>query len=154
MPTICPSLRKMDMKYLVAIDGSKASEAAVKYAVALFKNMKGENHITLMTVQDDSSLKLFKKYTPKGAVEDYLRESADTHLAWAIKFLNKANVAHDMAIKFGHPSVQIIKEAKSGGFDMIIMGTKGRSAWADTVLGSVAQRVAGASKVPVLFIQP
>jgi len=144
----------MDMKFLIAVDGSKASQAAVKYTVSLFKNTKGENHITLLTVQDDSALKLFKKYTQKGVVDDYLRESADTHLAWAIRFLNKANVAHDMAIKFGHPSAQILKEAKAGGFDMIIMGTKGRSAWGDTLMGSVAHRVASASKVPVLLIQP
>ena len=131
MPTIGPSLRKMDMKFLIAVDGSKASQAAVKYTVSLFK-----------------------KYTQKGAVDDYLREGADTHLAWAIRFLNKANVAHDMAIKFGHPSAQILKEAKVGGFDMIIMSTKGRSAWGDTLMGSVAHRVASASKVPVLLIQP
>jgi len=141
------------MKYLVAVDGSKASESAVKYAAALFKGMKGENHITVLTVQDDSSLKLFKKYSSKGAVDDYLREGADKNLAWAVKFLNKANVAHDMAIQYGHPSEQILKEAKAGAFDMIIMGTKGRSAWADTVMGSVAQRVAGASKKPVLLVK-
>ena len=142
------------MKYLVAVDGSKASESAVKYAAALFKNMNGENHITVITVQDNSALKMFKKFTPKGAVDDYLREGADTNLAWSVRFLDKTNVAHDMAIKFGHPSEQILTEAKAGGFDMIIMGTKGRSGWADTVLGSVAQRVAGASKVPVLLIKP
>jgi nucleotide-binding universal stress UspA family protein len=142
------------MKYLIAVDGSKASESAVKYAASLFQNMKGENHITVITVQDNSALKMFKKFTPKGAVDDYLREGADTNLAWTVRFLSKANVAHDMSIKFGHPSEQILKEAKAGGFDMIIMGTKGRSGWADTVLGSVAQRVAGASKVPVLLIKP
>ena len=142
------------MKYLVAVDGSKASESAVKYAAALFKNMKGENHITVITVQDNSALKMFKKFTPKGAVDDYLREGADTNLAWSVRFLDKADVAHDMAIKFGHPSEQILKEAKAGGFDMIIMGTKGRSAWADTFMGSVAQRVASASKVPVLLVKP
>lgn len=141
------------MKFLIAVDGSKASQAAVKYTVSLFKNTKGENHITLLTVQDDSALKLFKKYTQKGAVDDYLREGADTHLAWAIRFLNKANVAHDMAIKFGHPSAQILKEAKAGGFDMIIMGTKGRSSWADTFMGSVAQRVVGTSKIPVVLVK-
>ena len=141
------------MKFLIAVDGSKASQAAVKYTVSLFKNTKGENHITLLTVQDDSALKLFKKYTQKGAVDDYLREGADTHLAWAIRFLNKANVAHDMAIKFGHPSAQILKEAKAGGCDMIIMGTKGRSSWADTFMGSVAQRVVGTSKIPVVLVK-
>ena len=141
------------MKLLVASDGSKASEGAIKYAARLFKNLSAENHITLITVQDDSTLRLFKKHTPKGAVEDYLRESADKNLAWAVKYLNKVKLPHDMAIRYGHPSEQIIKEAQAGKFDMIIMGTKGRSSWADTVLGSVAQRVAGNSKIPVMLVK-
>jgi nucleotide-binding universal stress UspA family protein len=58
-----------------------------------------------------------------------------------------------MAIRYGHPSEQIINEAKAGKFDMIIMGTKGRSSWADTVLGSVAQRVVGNSKTPVVLVK-
>jgi nucleotide-binding universal stress UspA family protein len=142
------------MKFLIAIDGSKASEAAVKYTARLYKSLKDQCHITLMTVQDDSSLRLFKKYTPKGSVEDYLREGADKNLNWAVKYLNKTGLAHDMAIKYGHPAEQIIKESKSGGFDMIVMGTKGRSTWNDTLLGSVAQRVSGLSKIPVLLIKP
>jgi nucleotide-binding universal stress UspA family protein len=96
---------------------------------------------------------LFKKQTPKGAVEDYLREEADKNLAWAIKYLNKTKLPHDMAIRYGHPSEQILKEAQSGTFDMIIMGTKGRSSWADTFMGSVAQRVVGTSKIPVVLVK-
>jgi nucleotide-binding universal stress UspA family protein len=140
------------MKLLIAIDGSPASQKAVKYAARLFKSLSGDNRISLMTVQDDSSLRLFKKYTPKGSVEDYLRENADKNLAWAIKYLNKTKLAHDMIIKYGHPSEQIIKESKSGSFNMIIMGTKGRSSWADTLIGSVAQRVVSNSKIPVVLI--
>jgi nucleotide-binding universal stress UspA family protein len=141
------------MKLLIAVDGSKASQGAVKYAARLFKSLTDPSHITLITVQDDSSLRLFKKHTPKGAVEDYLREGADKNLAWSIKYLNKINLPHDMSIKFGHPAEQIIKEAKSGNFDMIVMGSKGRTSWADTLIGSVAQRVVGTSKVPVVLIK-
>jgi nucleotide-binding universal stress UspA family protein len=141
------------MKLLIATDGSKASEGAVKYAARLFKSLNSDNHMTLITVQDDSTLRLFKKHTPKGAVEDYLREGADHNLAWAVKYLNKTKLPHDMAIRYGHPSEQIINEANAGKFDMIIMGTKGRSSWADTVIGSVAQRVIGTSKTPVLLIK-
>ena len=141
------------MKLLVATDGSKASEGAVKYAARLFTSIGKDSHITLITVQDDSSLRLFKKYTQKGSVEDYLREGADKNLAWAVKYLNKTKLPHDMAIRYGHPSEQIIKEAQAGKFDMIIMGTKGRSSWADTVIGSVAQRVVGTSKTPVLLVK-
>jgi nucleotide-binding universal stress UspA family protein len=58
-----------------------------------------------------------------------------------------------MSIRYGHPSEQIMKEAQSGKFDMIIMGTKGRSSWADTVIGSVAQRVVATSKIPVVLVK-
>ncbi|ALK92044.1 universal stress protein [Limnohabitans sp. 103DPR2] len=141
------------MKILVATDGSKASEGAVKYAARLFKSFSANSHITVITVQDDSSLRFFKKHTPKGAVEDYLREVADKNLAWAVKYLNKIKLPHDMAIRYGHPSEQIINEAKAGKFDMIVMGTKGRSSWSDTAIGSVAQRVVGTSKTPVLLVK-
>ena len=141
------------MKLLVATDGSKASEGAVKYAARLFKSFSANSHITVINVQDDSSLRLFKKHTPKGAVEDYLREGADKNLAWAVKYLNKIKLPHDMAIRYGHPSEQIIKEAKAGKFDMVIMGTKGRSALADLLIGSVAQRVVASCKKPVLLVK-
>jgi nucleotide-binding universal stress UspA family protein len=36
---------------------------------------------------------------------------------------------------------------------MIVMGTKGRSSWANTVIGSVAQRVVATSQVPVVLVK-
>ena len=141
------------MKLLIAVDGSKASEAAVKIAAKLCADMTGPNHITLITVQDDTALKLFKKYTQKGVVDDYLREECDKNLAWSIRYLNKVNLHHDMVIKWGNPSKQIINEAKNGGFDLLIMGAKGRSVWADHLMGSVAQRVTAVSKVPVVIVK-
>jgi len=100
------------MKFLIAVDGSKASQAAVKYTVSLFKNTKGENHITLLTVQDDSALKLFKKYTQKGAVDDYLREGADSHLSWAIRFLNKAKHGETRSWALLHTELQALPKCQ------------------------------------------
>jgi nucleotide-binding universal stress UspA family protein len=37
--------------------------------------------------------------------------------------------------------------------DLIVMGTKGRSGFLDILMGSVAQRISGSAKQPVLLIK-
>ena len=77
------------MKFLIAVDGSKASQAAVKYTVSLFK-----------------------KYTQKGAVDDYLREGADSHLSWAIRFLNKAKHGETRSWALLHTELQALPKCQ------------------------------------------
>ena len=48
---------------------------------------------------------------------------------------------------------EIVKAAAEGGFDMIVMGAKGRSALKDLLLGSVAQRVLSTAKIPVMLVK-
>ena len=67
--------------------------------------------------------------------------------------LDKAEVAHDMIIKTGHVAEEIMRAAKVGKFDLIVLGAKGRSGFGDLLLGSVSQRVASASKLPVTLIK-
>ena len=43
---------------------------------------------------------------------------------------------------------------KKGGYDLIVMGTKGRSAWEELLLGSETARIIDAAKVPVLAVPP
>jgi len=45
------------MKILVAVDGSKSSLNAVKYAVKLVSNLRSEDRITLINVHDDQGLR-------------------------------------------------------------------------------------------------
>jgi nucleotide-binding universal stress UspA family protein len=104
-------------------------------------------------VHDDTGFKHIKKFTPKGTLADYLRELSDKDLSEARKLLDKAEVAHDMIIKTGHVAEEIMQAAKVGKFDLIVLGAKGRSSFGDLLLGSVSQRVASASKVPVTLIK-
>jgi nucleotide-binding universal stress UspA family protein len=53
----------------------------------------------------------------------------------------------------GHPFVEIIKHAKEGDADMIIMGTHGRGAIAHMLLGSVAEKVVRTAPCPVLTVR-
>jgi len=52
------------------------------------------------------------------------------------------------------PIAQTIAErADDGGYDLLIMGTRGHGALAKLVMGSVATQVLAQSKLPVLLIR-
>ena len=141
------------MKFLVAVDGSKSSLSATRYAAKLASAVRGNNHVTLLSVHDDSALKLFKGYVPKGVIGDYLRELSEKDLAPSQKALDKAGIAHDMAIRFGDIAEQILEEIKSSGCDIIVLGSKGRGAFKNLLVGSVAQKVAAGASIPVMLVR-
>jgi nucleotide-binding universal stress UspA family protein len=141
------------MKILVAIDGSKSALQAVKYVRALAGQLANPPHITLLTVHDDTGLRHLTKHLPKGGLDDYFREISERDLKPARKLLDNAEIAHDMVIHFGHVVDEILKTADSGKFDLIVLGSKGRSGLSDLVIGSVAQRISALSRRPVTLVK-
>ena len=141
------------MKLLVACDGSKNSLRAVRYAIRLVGALADEGHITLISVHDDIALRHASRFVGKDAIDDYLREQSDTDLAAARRALDKAGVAHDMIIRRGHVAAEIVDAAARGRFDMIVLGSKGRSSLADMLVGSVASRVTQLASVPTLLVK-
>ncbi|MBL8857723.1 MAG: universal stress protein [Planctomycetes bacterium] len=60
-------------------------------------------------------------------------------------------IEHDATFVDGHPSESILEAARSA--DLVVMGTHGRTGFASTVLGSVAQQVARHAQVPVVVVR-
>ena len=58
-----------------------------------------------------------------------------------------------MVIKRGNIANEIIALANKEKFNLIVMGSKGRSGIFDTMMGSVAQRVSNTAKQAVLLIK-
>ncbi len=141
------------MKILVATDGSKNAVRAVKYAARLAGEMRDPCQVTLISVHDDVALRHAMRFVGKKAVDDYLRELSDKDLAESRRALDKAGVAHDMIIRTGPVAQEIVSTADQGKFDLVVMGSKGRSGLKDLVVGSVAQRVSSACKTPVLLVK-
>jgi nucleotide-binding universal stress UspA family protein len=140
------------MKILVAVDGSKASLNAVKYAAKLSMNMRSNDVVTLIAVHDDEGLNVAKKYVGSSVVQDYLRELSDKQLKSSLAVLTKAGIKHNTIIQTGHVAETIAKTANKG-FDLVVMGAKGRSSIADLLIGSVAQRVLATCNKPVVLIK-
>jgi nucleotide-binding universal stress UspA family protein len=110
------------MKVLVATDGSKAALHAVKYTIRLLAQLASpSNAVTLISVHDDVGLRHARRFVGSDAVEEYLRELSDKELKPASKLLDAANVRHDMVIKTGHISQEIVDFARSCKFDLIVL---------------------------------
>jgi nucleotide-binding universal stress UspA family protein len=125
----------------------------VKYATTLAKQLAQKPHITLVTVHDDTGLRHLAKHLPKDGLEDYFRDISERDLKAARKLLDKADLPHDMVIKIGNVVEQIMDAANAGKFDMLLLGSKGRSGLSDLVLGSVAQRLCALAKQPVVLVK-
>jgi nucleotide-binding universal stress UspA family protein len=141
------------MKLLVAVDGSKSALSATRYAAKLASALRGHNHVTLLSVHDDSGLKHFRQFVPKGAIGDYLRELSEKDLTPSRKVLDKARVPHDMAIRHGDVAEQILEEISTSGCDLVVLGSKGRGTLKNLMVGSVAQKVLAATSVPTLLVR-
>ncbi len=141
------------MKILVATDGSKSALQAVKYASKLIRQLSStSSSVTLISVHDDVALRHAKAFVGRDVVADYLRELSEKEMKPARKALDAAGIKHDMEVRTGHVAQEIIKCAKGGKFDLIVLGAKGRGAIADFLLGSVAQRVLSTANTPVLLV--
>jgi nucleotide-binding universal stress UspA family protein len=141
------------MKILVAVDGSKSSLNAVKYAAKLAVGLRTKDRVTLVSVHDDYGLRHAKKFVGKSEIDDYLRAVSDEDLKAARKHLAKEGISYDSIIKQGHVAEEIVKVANAGKFDMVVIGSKGRSGLMDLLVGSVAQKVVASAKPPVVVVK-
>ena len=141
------------MKILLPVDGSKSSLNAAKYVVKLAKDLRSKCTVTLISVHDDIGLGHVKQFVANSVIDDYLREVSEKELKGSQKALDAAGIKHSMVIKRGNIANEIIAVANKEKFDLIVMGSKGRSGIMDAIMGSVAQRVSGTAKQPVLLIK-
>lgn len=58
----------------------------------------------------------------------------------------------DVRIEVGDPSTDIVDVARDGAYDLLVMGTHGRSGARRFVLGSIAERVVRTAPCPVLTV--
>ena len=140
------------MKILVATDGSKNALRAVKHVVTLSTQFAKPASVTLISVHDDVALRHAQRFVGRAAVDDYLREVSEKDLAEARKVLDKAGLKHDMVIRTGHVAAEIAETGSRGRYDLIVLGSKGRSTLKDLLVGSVPRRVIELARVPVLLV--
>jgi len=153
-------------KILVPIDGSETANAALDCAIRL---VGAETTVLLLQVVD-SAERIIVQTTPAGyglasasftpsivdSVIEAQRNAATAHLEAAQGRLATAGVANiETRIVEGLPGEEIVRVAQEEGFDLVVMGTHGRSGLTRAVLGSVADHVVRhLDGTPVMLINP
>jgi nucleotide-binding universal stress UspA family protein len=141
------------MKILVAIDGSENSIRALNYAIALAGKMTEPSSLVLVNAHDDISLRGASQFVGKEAVNDYLDDLSRSELAEAIALAEKSPLPFESTFARGQVAQAIVKVASERAVDLIVLGSKGRSALSDLLIGSVATRVIAMAETPVTLIK-
>ena len=89
----------------------------------------------------------------KTSVEQYYGEEAEKVLNPVDEFLTGRGVKAEALSRVGPVADTIIDVAKTGKFDLIMMGTHGHGALGRLVMGSVSTQVLAGCDVPVLLIR-
>jgi nucleotide-binding universal stress UspA family protein len=155
-------------KILLPIDGSIPSMKAARYgisiAIKLRSNLVGLTVIDLMSLpygyflnQSGTRSKVdvleekrreSKEWLEEGKINvqslDVLKETKDT------KGKFRSEILED---PFSKVENAIIKYAENENVDLIVMGSKGRSGFKRTLLGSVASTVLSYARCPVLIVR-
>jgi nucleotide-binding universal stress UspA family protein len=93
-----------------------------------------------------------KAWVGQDVVDHYYKEEAEIALAPARALLAKHQRNAGELLKIGEPG-QEVAAAANDGFDLIVMGTKGRTGLANLLMGSAATSALAESKVPVLLVK-
>jgi nucleotide-binding universal stress UspA family protein len=140
------------MKILVALDGSPRALAALDGVLQRLDWFRDQVELSLIYAHAQLPYKRAVAWAGKDAVHAYYEEESEEALAEARKLLASRNIAYGVEKVVGDPATQIVERAQEGGFDLIVMGSHGRSALESLVVGSVATKVLAKSTVPVLFM--
>jgi nucleotide-binding universal stress UspA family protein len=141
------------MKILIAIDGSKNSVRALKYAIRLAGKLSEPAELLLVNAHDDIALRGASQFVGKDAVKGYLEELGRGEVKEATELAQKSKLAFEVKLVRGQVAQAIAKSASDAGCDLIVLGSKGRTALKDLLIGSVAQRVAALADLPVTLIK-
>lgn len=138
-------------KILVAMDGSDMSHKAFETALSLAK----EHQSRLSLINVGKSLAI-----PQGMVIDSIDEVYNSMRKEGEDLLKKGKwMAESQGVPVeihyveGDPAAQIIKHAKEGLFQLIVIGSRGLGPFKEMMLGSVSHRVSQLSHCPVLIVK-
>jgi nucleotide-binding universal stress UspA family protein len=134
---------------LVGLDGSESSQRALEHAIDLARSKDAK--LTLMTVAPPVATYV----TLAGVSIDTMSAELDK---WAVNVLDEAARAVPPEITAnrvqgrGHAGPEILKELKRGGYDLIVLGTRGRGRTEEGLLGSVNGYIHFHAHVPLLSV--
>jgi nucleotide-binding universal stress UspA family protein len=139
------------MKILVAQDGSEVSLRALRSLMAQLAWYREPPELHLLFVHPPIPIALATQHVDRAALDAYYREEGEQALAGARAELDAAGLAYTPHLHVGPVAECIVKRARELGCHLICMGTHGRGALGNVLVGSTVAKVLHLSPLPVLL---
>jgi nucleotide-binding universal stress UspA family protein len=137
---------------LVCHDFSEGAAHALALGVSLARLHHADITLLHAGITPDSALGL-DPHGP-GAVLVQMNEHMARERHAAVERVARSSIPSDVSwrlvVRDGYPPEVILAEAGSGDYDLLVLGTHGRSGIQRVLLGSVAARVIQGATIPVL----
>lgn len=141
-------IKNMIKKILVPLDGSKNSQRGLEMAISLARQCNAT--ITGVYVIYAPPRSEFKGV---GTVEEKFNQKIEKMLEDAHKLAAQNGIVFNSKTISGDAGYHIIKLSIKGKYDLIVIGSRGRSSVKEMFFGSVSNYVIHKSKIPVLIIK-
>lgn len=135
---------KLIQSILVAYDFSDPSKEALKRAITLAQSFDAK--LSIVHVNDHQLATIYGMPIGKEA-----EQKLQSKIEEDIKEINSSAKIHSIDVFTGYPYFFIIAKAQTLPADLVIVGSHGRTGFRRILLGSVAEKVARLSPVPVLI---
>jgi nucleotide-binding universal stress UspA family protein len=151
-------------KIIVAIDGSDGAKRAAAFAGILAKATGAAVHLLLVHDPDvyvisgpgEAAWISSDDYTHliEGEIGENLRKNvADPAFAAAREALGNVGGQVSEEVIWGHPAETVCRTAEKMKADLIVVGSRGRSAFTELVLGSVSGQILHHAPCPVTVVR-
>lgn len=144
-------------RVLVPLDGSRVSERVLPLAVTIARKAGGALALVrVVRVLDDLASRIaptspYAHYTYRYDEGDST-EQAKNYLLHVAHTLVPSGVQAQKFVLTGEPASSILTYAQEQQIDLIVMSTHGRTGFKKWMLGSITQKLARHSPVPVLIV--
>jgi nucleotide-binding universal stress UspA family protein len=133
------------MKILLAIDGSKFSDAAIQAVTTQMR--PSETVVRVLHVVETMERAYYPELVPPypkyfGDIEKKRLTAGRSVAMKAVEKLREAGFTADSSVRTGHPRPAIVDAASKWGANLIVMGSHGRRGLDRLLLGSVSEYVA------------
>jgi len=141
-------------KILFPVDLSESSPKLVPYVTTMAEKFGAEIHLLFVARVFQYFSGIYVPHPSISKFEDEVVEGAKKRLKEFTEEYFSGLPGTKAEVIAGDISEEILKYTESKGIDLLILGTHGRKGLEKVVFGSVAERVAKASPVPVLLVNP
>ncbi len=136
-------------RILIPTDGSENTKAAITQGLELARVMGSE--VTALYVVDQASFVNFPMDATVVSIYSLLEKEGKDAVDYVVNEGQKLGVKVTPKVVEGSPAKKIVDEAEN--YDLVVMGTLGRTGISKLLLGSVAERVVRFAPCPVLVVR-